>query len=236
MVVGSSTLPGPSVQLFEGHSKNKTISLWHWDQAPPNYMSPSYQQVKSVASESTEMRRQSALNPQISLYQYRIGALLPHLPLPQCVWEITLGLNACQPWRHTWGNKRGSLWSKWKSVWPTDCKAPWVPNTQIRESSNYPEADRWPFHNRLQLVFLYLSSARDQTKFHEQVGDCLALSHKYSPMVRNGTWPCNYTFLPQHWEYFNWKTTGEYMIKARAHKGAVRIGKTPKKLASICCP
>jgi hypothetical protein len=24
------------------------------------------------------------------------------------------------------------------------------------------------------------------------------------------------------------------MIKARAHKGGVRIGKTPKKLASIC--
>jgi hypothetical protein len=28
----------------------------------------------------------------------------------------------------------------------------------------------------------------------------------------------------------------EHMIKARAHKGRVRIGKTPKKLASICCP
>jgi hypothetical protein len=26
------------------------------------------------------------------------------------------------------------------------------------------------------------------------------------------------------------------MIKARAHTGDVRIGKTPKKLASICCP
>jgi hypothetical protein len=26
------------------------------------------------------------------------------------------------------------------------------------------------------------------------------------------------------------------MIKARAHKGGVRIGKTPKKLASICFP
>jgi hypothetical protein len=26
------------------------------------------------------------------------------------------------------------------------------------------------------------------------------------------------------------------MIKARAHKGGVRIGKTPKKLASIYCP
>jgi hypothetical protein len=26
------------------------------------------------------------------------------------------------------------------------------------------------------------------------------------------------------------------MIKARAHKGEVRIGKTPKKLDSICCP
>jgi 4-hydroxy-3-methylbut-2-en-1-yl diphosphate synthase IspG/GcpE len=26
------------------------------------------------------------------------------------------------------------------------------------------------------------------------------------------------------------------MIKVRAHKGGVRIGKTPKKLASICCP
>jgi hypothetical protein len=28
----------------------------------------------------------------------------------------------------------------------------------------------------------------------------------------------------------------EHMIKARAHKGGVRIGKMPKKLASICCP
>jgi hypothetical protein len=28
----------------------------------------------------------------------------------------------------------------------------------------------------------------------------------------------------------------EHMIEARAHKGGVRIGKTPKKLASICCP
>jgi hypothetical protein len=28
----------------------------------------------------------------------------------------------------------------------------------------------------------------------------------------------------------------EHMIKARAHKGGVRIGKTPKILASICCP
>jgi hypothetical protein len=28
----------------------------------------------------------------------------------------------------------------------------------------------------------------------------------------------------------------EHMIKARAHKGGVRIGKTPKKLHSICCP
>jgi hypothetical protein len=28
----------------------------------------------------------------------------------------------------------------------------------------------------------------------------------------------------------------EHMIKARAHKGGVRIGKTPKKVASICCP
>jgi hypothetical protein len=26
------------------------------------------------------------------------------------------------------------------------------------------------------------------------------------------------------------------MIKARAHKGRVKIGKTLKKLASICCP
>jgi hypothetical protein len=26
------------------------------------------------------------------------------------------------------------------------------------------------------------------------------------------------------------------MIKARAHKGGVRIGKTPKKLANIWCP
>jgi hypothetical protein len=28
----------------------------------------------------------------------------------------------------------------------------------------------------------------------------------------------------------------EHMIKVRGHKGGVRIGKTPKKLASICCP
>jgi hypothetical protein len=28
----------------------------------------------------------------------------------------------------------------------------------------------------------------------------------------------------------------DHMIKARAHKGGVRIGKTPKKLDSICCP
>jgi hypothetical protein len=28
----------------------------------------------------------------------------------------------------------------------------------------------------------------------------------------------------------------EHMKKARAHKEGVRIGKTPKKLASICCP
>jgi hypothetical protein len=28
----------------------------------------------------------------------------------------------------------------------------------------------------------------------------------------------------------------EHMIKALAHKGGVGIGKTPKKLVSICCP
>jgi hypothetical protein len=28
----------------------------------------------------------------------------------------------------------------------------------------------------------------------------------------------------------------EHMIKARAHKEGLRIGKTPKKLASVCCP
>jgi hypothetical protein len=28
----------------------------------------------------------------------------------------------------------------------------------------------------------------------------------------------------------------DHMIKARTHKGGVRIGKTPKKLDSICCP
>jgi hypothetical protein len=27
----------------------------------------------------------------------------------------------------------------------------------------------------------------------------------------------------------------DHMIKARAHKGGMRIGKTPKKLNSICC-
>jgi hypothetical protein len=28
----------------------------------------------------------------------------------------------------------------------------------------------------------------------------------------------------------------DHMIKARTHKGGMRIGKTPKKLDSICCP
>jgi hypothetical protein len=28
----------------------------------------------------------------------------------------------------------------------------------------------------------------------------------------------------------------DHKIKARAHKVDMRIGKTPKKLASICCP
>jgi hypothetical protein len=28
----------------------------------------------------------------------------------------------------------------------------------------------------------------------------------------------------------------DHNIKARAHKGGVRIGKTPKKLDNICCP
>jgi hypothetical protein len=28
----------------------------------------------------------------------------------------------------------------------------------------------------------------------------------------------------------------DHKIKARAHKEGVRIGKTPKKLASSCCP
>jgi hypothetical protein len=28
----------------------------------------------------------------------------------------------------------------------------------------------------------------------------------------------------------------DHMIKARAHKGDMRIGKTPKKLDGICCP
>jgi hypothetical protein len=28
----------------------------------------------------------------------------------------------------------------------------------------------------------------------------------------------------------------DHKIKVRAHKGVARIGKTPKKLASICCP
>jgi hypothetical protein len=28
----------------------------------------------------------------------------------------------------------------------------------------------------------------------------------------------------------------DHMIKARAHKGDMRIGKTPKKLVNICCP
>jgi hypothetical protein len=28
----------------------------------------------------------------------------------------------------------------------------------------------------------------------------------------------------------------DHKVKASAHKGDVRIGKTPEKLASICCP
>jgi hypothetical protein len=28
----------------------------------------------------------------------------------------------------------------------------------------------------------------------------------------------------------------DHMMKMRVHKGGMRIGKTPKKLASICCP
>jgi hypothetical protein len=32
------------------------------------------------------------------------------------------------------------------------------------------------------------------------------------------------------------RTPTEHKIKASAHKGGVRIGKTPKKLATICCP
>jgi hypothetical protein len=28
----------------------------------------------------------------------------------------------------------------------------------------------------------------------------------------------------------------DHKVKARAHKGGMRIGKTPKKLDSICCP
>jgi hypothetical protein len=28
----------------------------------------------------------------------------------------------------------------------------------------------------------------------------------------------------------------DHKIKERVHKGGMRIGKTPKKLASICCP
>jgi hypothetical protein len=43
------------------------------------------------------------------------------------------------------------------------------------------------------------------------------------------------------WKQPRCPTTDEWikemwLIKARAHKGGVRIGKTPKKLASICCP
>jgi hypothetical protein len=33
-----------------------------------------------------------------------------------------------------------------------------------------------------------------------------------------------------------WELDFEHMIKARAHKGDMKIGKTPKKLDSICCP
>jgi hypothetical protein len=33
-----------------------------------------------------------------------------------------------------------------------------------------------------------------------------------------------------------WGLSFDHKIKARAHKGDMRIGMTPKKLASICCP
>jgi hypothetical protein len=33
-----------------------------------------------------------------------------------------------------------------------------------------------------------------------------------------------------------WGLDFDHMIKALAHKGDIRIGKTPKKLDSICCP
>jgi hypothetical protein len=39
-----------------------------------------------------------------------------------------------------------------------------------------------------------------------------------------------------HLAFLNKKLNQNHMIKALAHKGGVRIGKTPKKLASICCP
>jgi hypothetical protein len=47
------------------------------------------------------------------------------------------------------------------------------------------------------------------------------------------------TDVPEWLRFLFGKTRGldfEHMIKGRAHKGGVRIGKTPKKLASICCP
>jgi hypothetical protein len=43
-------------------------------------------------------------------------------------------------------------------------------------------------------------------------------------IIRKYEWNMKYL-----WDY-------KHMIKARAHKGGVKIGKTPKKLASICCP
>jgi hypothetical protein len=37
-------------------------------------------------------------------------------------------------------------------------------------------------------------------------------------------------------KYLSRGQDSDHKIKVRAHKGGVRIGKTPKKLDSICCP
>jgi hypothetical protein len=45
-----------------------------------------------------------------------------------------------------------------------------------------PEANKWPFYKRLQLVFLNLNNTGDQTWCPEHKGECLAteLNHKPS--------------------------------------------------------
>jgi hypothetical protein len=58
---------------------------------------------------------------------------------------------------------------------------------------------------------------------------CLSIEH--------GSPVCSPSYVDIRWRANTTRGLDfEHMIKARAHKGGVRIGKTPKKLASICCP